>query len=263
VTLLPRMAAALAAAVLAAGLAGCGGEKADFDRAMAAFDQGRMPEAAEALSRFLDRHPSGKLAPEALFQRGTIELLYLKDLDGAWRDFREVARSFPGTPRAFDAGMRMGELAETRLGDLEKARAEYQRLLAGFPGHPSAGEVRFRLGEISFRQLRFDEARGHFGQLASGEGEMAERSSFRIAVAWATEGKAPEAEAAWRDFLARFPASPRASEARLALADALEQEGRGEDALAVLAEAAAGGGNRAQVEARMARIRERITRRGR
>lgn len=254
---------AAAVLLLACALTACSGEAARFEGAMALFDQGRMKEAVEALSRYLDRYPEGAHAAEALFQRGTIELLYLEDLRAAVGDFREVARSFPRSPRAFDARLRIGELAETRLEDLGRARAEYQKLLADFPDHTGIGEVRFRLGEVSFRELRFDEARGHFSQLAGGTGEVAEKASFRVAVAWATEGKSAEAEAAWRDFLARFPASQRALEARVALADALEQQGRGEEAIVLLQEAAGGGGDPAPLEARIARIRERIGRRGR
>jgi TolA-binding protein len=251
-------------------LCACGGEKTEFEKAMAPFDEGRMSQAAESISRFLDRHPDGSFAPEALYQRGSISLLYLDDPGGAVRDFRELAKRFPGDARAFDARLKLAELYEGRLRDTDRARAEYAKLLADFPRHRQAGLVRFRLGELAYRELRFDEARGYFGQLAGGEGrgedqegaELAEKAAFRTAQSWDAEGKAEEAAAAWRGFLDRFPRSARAFDAQLGLAGSLEQGGKGGEALALLSLLREGAADPASLDLRIAKLKERISRRG-
>jgi TolA-binding protein len=276
---LPRPAAGRAPALafplalfLVLGLCACGGEKAGFERAMASFDEGRMPEAAEGLSRFLDRYPDGSYAPEALYQRGSISLLYLDDPGGAARDFRAVAKGFPDSARAFDARLKLAELYESRLQGGDQARAEYARLLADFPRRKEAGLVRFRLGELAYRELRFDEARGYFGQLAGGVGkgsgdgpgaeELTEKAAFRLAQSWSAEGRAEEAATAWKGFLERFPQSERTFDARLGLAESLEQGGKGEDALALLSSLREGAADPAQIDLRIAKLKELMSRRG-
>ncbi len=243
-------------------LAGCGGEKADFDRAMVPFDQGRMEEARESLSRFLDRHPDGRYAPEALYQRAHIELLYLDDLTSAAFDLREISRSFPRHERAFAARFELAGLQENRMGDLARARAELMRLLIDFPGHRETPRVRFRLGELAYRDLRFDEARGFFGQLGGEGGELAEKAAFRAAQSWGMEGRWAEAEAAWREFLSRFPESASRLDACMGLAEALEKEGRGEEAVGLLTPLSGEGEEGNRVAARIARIRERMAKKG-
>ena len=118
------------------------------------------------------------------------------------------ASAAPSQPDAIPTGLSPDQAEVFKLardqelkGERGVAREVYEQYLAKWPRDPSAAEVHFRLGELAFDDHRDAEAIGEYGTVAR-----------------------------------EFPASPRAPDALLRTAEAMNRASLGEDAERVLAE---------------------------
>ncbi len=123
------------------------GERADFDRAVAALDEGDFNAAAEQFAAFTVNYPGGPLSSEAHFLRGEA-LSALEQTSGAARAYLESFSGDPNGRRAADALLRLGEsLAD--LGQVNEACVTLGEVAARFPGAAQVSEAeaeRTRLG---------------------------------------------------------------------------------------------------------------------
>ncbi len=125
--------------------AGAGGgqlavaEQADYDAAMAAFEDGRAAEAAMLFGRFVEAYPGGPLTGTAHYMRG--EALAEQGLVAeAARAYLASFSTSPDGPHAPDALMKLG-VALGELGQMTEACVTLGEVMARFPGAPAVAEA--------------------------------------------------------------------------------------------------------------------------
>lgn len=116
---------------------------ADYRAAKGILDAGRLDEARNAFSRFLDAHPDHPLADNALYWIG--ETWYAKSLWlKAARVFGEVVSRFPKANKVPDAMLKTA-LCYLNLGETQLARDVLLQLQRLYPATPAAEQARERL----------------------------------------------------------------------------------------------------------------------
>lgn len=117
----------------------------EYDAALALYYQGRYDKAQELFSGFLSRHPSSKLAPNAMYWQG--ECMYSQNkFDSAIITFKDLAGKYPKHPKAAAALLKAG-FAYARMKDMENARFYWQILVDDFPKSEPAAIARKRLAQ--------------------------------------------------------------------------------------------------------------------
>jgi len=107
-----------------------------YRAALSLLTERRYRPAAEALTRLIDTHPEGRLAPSARYWRG--EAYYaLRSYDRALVDFRALLTSRPGHRRAPEALYKVA-LCLRRRGDADGADRALRQLRERYPGSPAA-----------------------------------------------------------------------------------------------------------------------------
>ncbi len=196
---------------------------------------GEHAAAAEAFADLRRRDPDGRFASEARLQEG-IARLRAGDPAAALRVLEEAPADDPETllwrARAHEAG-----------GDPAAALRTLDRALGAAPGEDLAGRLQAARGDVLTALGRGEEAVEAYGRAGS------EYAVHAAAVASLNEGRPAEAVRLATRFLEEHPDSPYAPATRLALGEALLQEGR-HDVAADAFRAAARGAEDPAAEAR-------------
>jgi tol-pal system protein YbgF len=121
-------------------------EQSDFDRAMAAYDEGDFAGAAQGFQAYTDTYPGGALSAEAHFWRGEAEAA-----QGAWnRAARAYLASFsgaPDAPRAPESLYRLGT-SLNELGQRDEACLTLGEVEIRYPSSPIVLEARAAMTRI-------------------------------------------------------------------------------------------------------------------
>jgi tol-pal system protein YbgF len=129
-----------------------GDEKAMYDQAFAALRDGRYAESARLFRAFLDVHPNGELAPNALYWLG--ESYYVtQNFQIALDTFNELLRRFPQSPKAQDALLKVG-YCHYELKQWPEAERALNEVVRRYPDTTVA-----RLAQGRLRALRLDAQR--------------------------------------------------------------------------------------------------------
>ncbi len=132
--------------------AGTGDEKTMYDQAFAALRDGRYAESARLFRAFLDAHPNGELAPNALYWLG--ESYYVtQNFQIALDTFDELLRRFPQSPKAQDALLKVG-YCHYELKQWPEAERALNEVVRRYPDTTVA-----RLAQGRLRALRLDAQR--------------------------------------------------------------------------------------------------------
>ena len=263
-----RLAASLAAGVAAALLVVVAAEHLGarrlFSRAAAAADRGDHRLAAALYADFAERHPAHELAPEALLRLGRTASLYLDDQDAAIRALRRLTASAGAGPRAAEAQRLLGEIFETRQGDCRQAIVEYQRLIGLDPDGAGTDEARLAVARCSFALGEYAQARTDFEQVLERHpaSPLRARALLGAADCWYVTGRYPLALQRYREARAAAADPALAAEAGFGAAAALEESGELGAALEEFERVRPTHPNPGLVAARIARIEDRIARRG-
>ena len=263
-----RLLASLAGGVVAAFLLVLAvdrwGERRLFSQAEAAAERGDHRRAAALFAEFGERHPGHPLAPEALYRQGRTASLFLDDQEGAVRVLRQVSRREGAGPWALRAQRLLGEIFEERQGDCRQAIVEYQRLITLAPEGEGSDEARFAVARCSFTLGDYEQSRAEFEQLLEHHpgSPLRTRALLGVANTWYVTGRYPQALRRYREALATAPDQALAAEAAFGAASALEEAGDLRGALAEFERVGPTHPNPALVAQRVARIRDRMARRG-
>jgi tol-pal system protein YbgF len=129
-----------------------GDEKTMYDQAFGALRDGRYAESARLFRAFLDAHPDGELAPNALYWLG--ESYYVtQNFQIALDTFNELLRRFPQSPKAQDALLKVG-YCHYELKQWPEAERALNEVVRRYPDTTVA-----RLAQGRLRALRLDAQR--------------------------------------------------------------------------------------------------------
>jgi len=255
-------------------------KESDFVYARRLYEDGLYDLASGALQRYLEADPEGPHAFEANFLIGESRTKE-KKYELARQAYQRAAMVDPDDPRAVESLIRVGD-TYMEEGEWYKAVRAYERVPVFYPSSPLSPEALTRAGEILVEHELFTEAevplqqilrqypestqqrkarllwarvladRGDLDAAAEEAGQVAEATrdenlavealSFQGDWYWRL-GRDPEAEAAWRKILVRYPragkrgeALTRMGEQRLRIGDAEQSEELLRDALRSLRE---------------------------
>lgn len=231
----------------------------DFARAEALVEEGEYQQAAESFRSLYDHHPGFARAPEALFQAGEIQNLYLKRYHEALLAYLLVEKDYPESVYFRRAQAQVADIYKNRLRDYSRAIVAYQKLLDG--GARNLDSVQYEVADIYFRQNNFEQARIEFESLLKNypESSLIPEVHYRIGVAYSLEEAAADAEEAFRAVIKEWPDSPYAVEARYGLAGVLEDQEHLRSALQILEDLKGIYPNAEALAQRTEQVRERIS----
>lgn len=125
-------------------LAGCS-SKSDQDYMNEAAEnakKNKIPEAINGYENLVREYPGSRLAPEALFQVGTLyqnkmvkNLSGKESLENSVKVFREIHDKYPDSKRAPYALFMSGFILANELGRYEEATETYKLFLQKYPDH--------------------------------------------------------------------------------------------------------------------------------
>lgn len=114
--------------------------KEDFDSAMQLLTRAQYDQASQAFRSFADAHPDSDLAPQAVYWTGDIAYSTTKDYEGAARNFAELLKKYPKSPRAPQGMLKLG-LSLIALGQKKEGCVTLAALPRQYP-NADAGLVR-------------------------------------------------------------------------------------------------------------------------
>lgn len=125
------------------------GEAEAYRQAYQALRAGHYDAAIDAFSEFLQTHPTGDYADNALYWLG--EAYYVKrDFNAARDAFQQVVEKFPDSPKAPDALLKLGYV-DYEQGRMTSAARSLQKVIQQFPGSRAASLAEQRLQQIRGR----------------------------------------------------------------------------------------------------------------
>lgn len=128
------------------------GEREAYDVAFQALKTGQYAESARLFQAFLDRHPDGSYAPNALYWLG--ESYYVtQNYPLAQAQFQSLLARYPTHDKAPGALLKVG-LSQYGQQDLDAAERTLQDVVTRYPGSDAARTAADRLGAIQLGRLR-------------------------------------------------------------------------------------------------------------
>lgn len=207
----------------------------DYAQAEIQLNQGNYQDALENFKAIHQRHPTFRLASQALYQSGEIEELYLKRYPEALLTYLLVQQEYPAEKElARKAQTRIAEIYKNRQRDYKRAVAEYRKLLD--MSAQGADRVQYEIADTLFRLEAYQEAAVAFERLTASypESPLLAEAHYRLGTVYSLLGNNGKAVETFRDLAANWPQSPYALEALFSLATALEEKDDLNQALAIL-----------------------------
>lgn len=133
-------------------IAGVADERAAYEQAFDALRNGDYAESAQRFQSFLDQHPQGSYAPNALYWLG--ESYYVtQNYPLAEEQFRALLQRYPTSDKAAGALLKVG-LSQFGQKDLDGAEATLADVGNQYPGTDAARTAADRLRAIQLSRLR-------------------------------------------------------------------------------------------------------------
>ena len=130
----------------AAASTGEGGDKAEYDAALAVFRSGDFNAAQTSFANFIKRHPRSSLAPSALFWLGNAQYA-TRNYKEAVTNFRSLLTAAPNHAKAPEALLSIAN-CQIELKDARAARATLESLTKTYPQSEAAQAGRERLARL-------------------------------------------------------------------------------------------------------------------
>ncbi len=123
-----------------------GGDKQEYDAALAVFRAGDFKGAQTGFANFIKRYPRSSLAPSALFWLGNAQYA-TRDYKEAITNFRSLLTASPNHQRAPEAMLSIAN-CQIELKDNRAARATLESLVKTYPQSEAAQAGRERLAKL-------------------------------------------------------------------------------------------------------------------
>jgi len=121
-------------------------EKAQFDKASQAFQQGKFDTARKEYEGFLAKYPKSPLADGALYSIGECYFSEKRYQD-AIEHYQQVIERYPKGSKVPQALLKQGT-AFQQMGDATAARILYERLVEKYPNTPQAQAAQKKLKQL-------------------------------------------------------------------------------------------------------------------
>ncbi len=126
--------------------AASGGEKQEYDAALAVFRSGDFKASQTGFANFIKRYPRSTLAPSALFWLGNAQYA-TRDYKEAITNFRSLLTAAPNHQRAPEAMLSIAN-CQIELKDTRAARATLESLVKTYPQSEAAQAGKERLARL-------------------------------------------------------------------------------------------------------------------
>jgi TolA-binding protein len=280
---IPSRARSLWVALLATSAAltsGCSVDSAKNHYVLAEklWADGRYQAAVVEFGKVVKKDPSGPLGLQALIRSATTERLFLKNQRGALSKFQQYLRLAGDSKDSLAIERQVGDLLFEELGEYGESIQHYEAMLARHPADPQRPEYLFRVARSYFFLWKFPEAVAAYKKiLKEYPGTVwSERAAFEIGLTYFTSGghragDRPIAESsqayskalsAYEAFLSAYPKSPLASRALYGIASCYEEMDQLDLAYKKYQEILPSYPSPNVIRIKLARIQERLARRG-
>jgi len=201
-----------------------------------ALREGKVEEALSYYNRAAERSPNSPTSQEALYFIGRVHRLFKKQPKEALFFFRGAVYQGNMTPYCEKAQETIADIYYSDLKDYKKAIVEFQKLVNQFPGSKLLAEAQFQIAQCYMALGDDEQAEMEYSALLDryGAGEYRDAAAYWICVIHFRQGKFAEARKGFENFIALYGDSPLAANAKLGLADTLEEMGETEEAVSVL-----------------------------
>jgi TolA-binding protein len=193
-----------------------------------------LGECARVLAAFLDKYPDSPLIDRALFYAGEAEARLGRNekaiaFYSQLMQNRGLAKSSLRSDAIFALAVAYEEASQRKL-----AIETYEIFLQEFPKHANAINATVRIAELALQSDRADKAVASFESIIDRVDAktvpMADYVLYRYALALAKAGQFSKSSEAYATLSARFPQSPYAANAALAIGQTLMREKKYDDA---------------------------------
>lgn len=118
-------------------------ESRDYEAALGHFKAARYKEAATAFAAFVEKYPSGTLAPNAQYWLGNAWYAQ-RNCSKAIEAQNVVTTKYADSPKAADAWLAIAT-CQKEMGNAKAARRSLETVITAFPGTPAAETAKQRL----------------------------------------------------------------------------------------------------------------------
>lgn len=150
-----------------------------YYRGLTLRELGNASGARADFSEVVTLYPGSNHWAEAVFEKAITEWVYLDLPVEAIDTYRSFVAAAPDHPRAAEALLDAGQVAE-RNDDLATADALWQQLFEGYPSAPLAFQAAFDSGVVRFRQGDLDPARQAFNSAEAVAASNEDRSAAKF-----------------------------------------------------------------------------------
>jgi len=182
----------------------------------------RNEEAAGLFAEFAKKYPDHDLGEPSAYWQGSA-LAFAKK-------FAEAREVLAAIPEEFPKGVLHGQAAfrhaygAQSLRDYETAEKELKDYLRKYPDGEENAEARLLLGDALLAQAESDEGKEVYASVPDTAGRFHEEAQFKLAKVLKLEEDYEGLRDLMRNYLARYPNSPRAAEALVLIGSAWRQE---------------------------------------
>ena len=208
--------------------------ESQYRRGESLFEKGEFSSAVEVYRKIATYTPDSSWAPEALYQSGLINYLYLKNYEEAVDDFAHLVYYYPKSKNAFDAQAKIVEIYVNKFDDPMQAIVELRKLIEKYPNHDKMDRYQYMLAQCYYQLRDFDQVRLEYLILIDSypNSDLVPEVYYNIANTYFIEGggKLEKAIEYYQRVIDEYPKSEFVHDSRFYIAAATEEEGDLEEA---------------------------------
>ncbi|HRK34691.1 MAG TPA: tetratricopeptide repeat protein, partial [Candidatus Hydrogenedentes bacterium] len=189
--------------------------RAQYKIAWTLFLSGKVEEAKQEVSAFIDTYQDAALIGDAAFLRGTI-LLSEQKYEDAYQQFRIVAEQYVQSEFAPEAMYKMGECL-AQLNRTDEAANVFATFATTYPAHALVQEAILRVGDAKFLGAKFSDAIAEYKRVLENAPDPVkeELTLYRLAVSYHNMQDFKSSAETFTTLLTKFPQTGHAAEAQV------------------------------------------------
>lgn len=189
--------------------------RAQYKIAWTQFLAGRVEDAKQEVSTFLETYKDPTLLGDAAFLRGTI-LSSEKKYEDANQEFRVVVEQYPQSEFAPEAMYKMGECL-AQLNRMDEAANVFATFATTYPAHALVQEAILRVGDAKFLAAKFSDAIAEYKRVleTAPDPVKEELTLYRLAVSYHNMQDFKSSADTFRTLFEKYPQTAHRAEAHV------------------------------------------------